>query len=697
MSKPSTANSNSSSVAAPVPLAGSVPPASDSQDVSISTKLDTLTTMMLLLSEKTNEALSEVAKLNERISSQQSALPAPNASVNAGFHLDVPKQPKGWREGPNGKSKVEKKSKSSKSATAGSNSGDKEASSSHETIVVGSPPKKSEIDDEERKERSGSALMEEDNVRYHSDSKSSQFSSESAKDELGLHKRVSPSSSIGERRVQHGSFSNRSTLRSRTSMSSIDLNDMQEMEALNTVIKLNVGGRQYCTTRSTLTGFPGTMFEALLSGRHAVVRDSEGAIFLDRDPEIFESILTYLRDPRQLDLRYFSQQQQMRILCEMDYFMIPFVRYPRELPYNLTGHTVLIDRENQWTMKWTNRGWWTGADSHANDGSSVAAGSMGTVSVQGMPASSLASGSMSGSSMKSPSAYSSSGMGSPTPEPPPGLKFCDDLVYVNMRSRPLRAYDLWTGQCLKIIKDSYCDCFAVSSDHLVTYDADDQSLRLWNARLSSGISWIKADVPPTNISCLSFVNESMLVLGGDGNKCVTLNLPSATDLQSTATTVLQGANLRQIEPLSPSVIAVGSTNGNIILWNIKLNVLLGTIPTAQQRIGTIFARNNHIYCISPDVIKVWDCSTNPSKPSCVATIFDEVSCLDADGDLIVGITADRARKYLLKIWSLSSSKLVHVMAIPAGESVHTIKVKENRIATILDDGTVLTWTINLLH
>lgn len=690
MSKPPTTGQlTSSSGSSPLTSTSVTSPQSDGKDHSISSKLDTLTSMMMILAEKTNEALNEVAKLNDRISTLQSASVAPNTSINGGFHLDVPKQPKGWKEGPNSARKSEKRSKSGKTANTAQGLVDKDASPSQDSSGVVSPTKRRDLDSDEKKEHSKTDdVINRDLV----DARQALASSDALKEEASPSKHAGISPSRADRSAHHGNFTNRPTLRSRASMSSVDLNDMHEMEASNTVIKLNVGGRQYCTTRSTLTTFPGSMFEALLSGRHAVVRDSEGAIFLDRDPDIFESVLTYLRDPRQLDLKYFSQQQQMRILCEMDYFMIPFIRYSRELPYNLTGHTILIERENQWTMKWTNRGWWVGSESHANDGASAASNSLGANSSQGLNTASLASGAMSSSSAKSPTFSSTA---SPTPEPPPGLKFHDDLVYVNMRNRPLRAYDLWTGQCLKIIKDSYCDCFAVSSEHLVTYDADDQSLRLWNVRNSAGIAWIKADVPPTNISCLAFVNESMLVVGGDGNKCVTLNLPSAPDLQSIATTVLQGANLRQIEPLSPSVIAVGSTNGNIILWNIKLNVLLGTIPTAQQRISTIFTRNNHVYCISPEVIKVWDCFTNPSKPSCIATIFDEVSCLDADGDLIIGITADRARKSLMKVWSLSSSKLVHVMPIPVGESVHTIKVRDNKVATILDDGTVLTWTINL--
>lgn len=691
----------SSATPSPAPPAASATPPSlnqreaESSDPSISKKLDLLTSMMLTLAEKTNEALSEVAKLNHRISAPPTAPNDSSTMEGSAFYLDVPKQPKGWKEGANGRPKTDKKGRGVKSGHVAS---DKSAPAVRYDVRREKTAKKGEILGDTLTELEG----EQDSNSSPRDSKIDDQGSSPPLVESPALKKVIGDESANSRAVSR-SFSSRATLQSRTSMSSIDLNDLAEMEASNSVIMLNVGGRRFWTTRATLTSVPGTMFEALLSGRHAVLRDSEGGIFLDRDPDMFEHVLTYLRDPRQLDLRYFSQQQQMRILCEMDYFMVPFTRFSRDLPLNLTGHTLVIERDSQWTMKWTNRGWWVSTDHSGESGSSNGQNGPGTSNSMsasgGHASSSLAMPTTSSAALKAANFSASSGGGTASPpiEPPPGLKFVDNLVWVNIKGRPLRAYDIWTGQCLKIVKELYCDCFAASSEQLVTYDADDQSLRLWNARTSTGVSWIKADVPPTNISCLAFVNESVLVLGGDGNKCVTLNLPAASDLQATATTVLQGANLRQIEPLSPSVIAVGSTNGNIILWNIKLNVLLGTIPTAQQRISTIFARNNYIFCLSPETIKVWDCFTNPSKPSCVAMIFDEVTCLDSDGDLIVGITADRSRKSLLKVWSLSSSKLVHVMAIPAGETVFTVHVKENRVATVLEGGTVLTWTINLFH
>lgn len=59
---------------------------------------------------------------------------------------------------------------------------------------------------------------------------------------------------------------------------------------------------RFSTSRQTLTWIPDTFFTALLSGRISVLRDENGAIFIDRDPQVFATILNYLRT-REIDLR----------------------------------------------------------------------------------------------------------------------------------------------------------------------------------------------------------------------------------------------------------------------------------------------------------------------------------------------------------------------------------------------------------
>ena len=75
-------------------------------------------------------------------------------------------------------------------------------------------------------------------------------------------------------------------------MSSLALMSM----SLNRIVRLNVGGRIFSTTHETLSWIPETFFTSLLSGRIPSIRDDTGAYFIDRDPEIFQIILNYLRN-----------------------------------------------------------------------------------------------------------------------------------------------------------------------------------------------------------------------------------------------------------------------------------------------------------------------------------------------------------------------------------------------------------------
>ncbi|GMS80024.1 hypothetical protein PENTCL1PPCAC_2199, partial [Pristionchus entomophagus] len=67
------------------------------------------------------------------------------------------------------------------------------------------------------------------------------------------------------------------------------------------IVSLNVGGCRFATSRQTLTWIPDSFFTSLLSGRVPTVRDETGAIFIDRDPDLFRVILNYLRT-KQIDI-----------------------------------------------------------------------------------------------------------------------------------------------------------------------------------------------------------------------------------------------------------------------------------------------------------------------------------------------------------------------------------------------------------
>ncbi|XP_054709521.1 BTB/POZ domain-containing protein KCTD3-like [Uloborus diversus] len=68
------------------------------------------------------------------------------------------------------------------------------------------------------------------------------------------------------------------------------------------IVRLNVGGTRLSTSRQTLTWVPDSFFTSMLSGRISTLKDETGAIFIDRDPNLFSIILNYMRT-KDIDLR----------------------------------------------------------------------------------------------------------------------------------------------------------------------------------------------------------------------------------------------------------------------------------------------------------------------------------------------------------------------------------------------------------
>uniref|UniRef100_A0A2P2LG24 BTB/POZ domain-containing protein KCTD9 n=1 Tax=Rhizophora mucronata TaxID=61149 RepID=A0A2P2LG24_RHIMU len=66
----------------------------------------------------------------------------------------------------------------------------------------------------------------------------------------------------------------------------------------SSLVRLNIGGKKFCTTVDTLTRRePDSMLAAMFSGRHALCEDPDkGYVFVDRDGKHFRHILNWLRD-----------------------------------------------------------------------------------------------------------------------------------------------------------------------------------------------------------------------------------------------------------------------------------------------------------------------------------------------------------------------------------------------------------------
>lgn len=90
------------------------------------------------------------------------------------------------------------------------------------------------------------------------------------------------------------------------------------------IVRLNVGGTIFVTTRATLESSPvPTYFNALTSDSHRhLYDDMSNALFIDRDPQHFRHILNYLRDGSIPLTRSNDDQQLLEILKEAQYYSI---------------------------------------------------------------------------------------------------------------------------------------------------------------------------------------------------------------------------------------------------------------------------------------------------------------------------------------------------------------------------------------
>lgn len=78
-----------------------------------------------------------------------------------------------------------------------------------------------------------------------------------------------------------------------------DTTQGQELKRLHqqqkSKVTLNVGGRLFTTSVTTLSKYPDSMLATMFSGRHTLIAEQDGTYFIDRDGTYFHYILNYLR------------------------------------------------------------------------------------------------------------------------------------------------------------------------------------------------------------------------------------------------------------------------------------------------------------------------------------------------------------------------------------------------------------------
>lgn len=84
------------------------------------------------------------------------------------------------------------------------------------------------------------------------------------------------------------------------------------------IVKLNIGGFKYSTTRATLLSIQNSYFAALLEERIPTAKDEKGAYFIDRDGQFFPPILTYLRT-KELNI---APHERKSVLREAKFYLL---------------------------------------------------------------------------------------------------------------------------------------------------------------------------------------------------------------------------------------------------------------------------------------------------------------------------------------------------------------------------------------
>lgn len=116
--------------------------------------------------------------------------------------------------------------------------------------------------------------------------------------------------------------------------------------SLKSKIKLDIGGTFYTTSRTTLTSVPGSMLDAMFSGRHILEEDEAGRVFIDRDGATFKLVLEYLRSPPAFSIEGLAQRETANCIAEFQFFGLPSPRGPTILsPLPSATHLEMEEEE----------------------------------------------------------------------------------------------------------------------------------------------------------------------------------------------------------------------------------------------------------------------------------------------------------------------------------------------------------------
>jgi hypothetical protein len=95
-----------------------------------------------------------------------------------------------------------------------------------------------------------------------------------------------------------------------------------QKQQTSSIIILNVGGKKFSTSLSTLRSIQGTFFDTMFGERWNPRPLEDGSYFIDRDPKVFRYILNFLRDGT-IDLDLLSASEAKAIEKDASFYQIP--------------------------------------------------------------------------------------------------------------------------------------------------------------------------------------------------------------------------------------------------------------------------------------------------------------------------------------------------------------------------------------
>ena len=129
------------------------------------------------------------------------------------------------------------------------------------------------------------------------------------------------------------------------------------------LVKLNVGGKHYITTRSTLSGCGENFFTQMLehanSGKLTHETDEKGYIFIDRNGELFEYVLDYLRNGTLICTK--KMKLRKRVEKELEFYgmrnSLDFAKLREKIGKELDKSTLVIENSIRRAMEEGKTNW----------------------------------------------------------------------------------------------------------------------------------------------------------------------------------------------------------------------------------------------------------------------------------------------------------------------------------------------------